>query len=152
MGNIRLNILKTCQAAAKCFTMFWISVDSHVPLMHQIIVDHLCLSTPGQNHGATTPPEHYNITFPPAGENDPNQLISPNKTTRKQILNPADPELQPYSTDKTCFDLDLKDLALHFWTPPSSSQIPRGLCKPYCSSLWITRMQEQWQPRCTEDG
>ena len=142
-GNISLNILKTCQGAAKCFIMFCISVDSHVPLMHQIRADHLCLSTPGQKHVATTPLERYNITFPTAGENDPNQLISPNKTTIKQILNPADPELQPCSKDKTCFDLDLKDLAPHFWTPPSSSPIPQSLCKPYCSSLWITRMQEQ---------
>lgn len=42
-------------------------------------------------------PPHLNITFPTAGENDPNQLISPNKTARKQILTAADPELQPYS-------------------------------------------------------
>lgn len=104
--------------------------------MHQITNDLLCLITPGQNQVATTSPEN-DITFPAAGENDPNQLISPNKTTREQILNPADPELQPDRKGKICFDLDLKDLALHFWTPAWD------LCKPFISSLWITRMQQQ---------
>lgn len=42
---------------------------------------------------ATTSLEN-DITFPAAGENDANQPISPNKTTREQALNPADPELQ----------------------------------------------------------
>lgn len=103
--------------------------------MHQITSDLPCLITPGQNQVATTSLEN-DITFPAAGENDANQPISSNKT-REQTLNPADPELQPYRKGKTCFDPHLKDLALHFWTPP------RDLCKPYISSLWITRVQEQ---------
>lgn len=103
--------------------------------MHQITSDLPCLITPGQNQVATTSLEN-DITFPAAGKNDANQPISSNKT-REQTLNPADPELQPYRKGKTCFDPHLKDLALHFWTPP------RDLCKPYISSLWITRVQEQ---------
>lgn len=70
----------------------------HVYLSHQFIVDHPCLSTPGQNKVTSTPLEHY-ITFPTAGEKDPNEPISPNKARRKQILNSAGLKLQPYSKD-----------------------------------------------------
>ncbi|KAJ7418955.1 hypothetical protein WISP_56895 [Willisornis vidua] len=94
------------------------------------------------NQVATTPLEH-DIAFLTDGANGPNQLIPSNMTTRKQIPYPVDPELQPYSEAKTYFDLDWKDLAVYLRPALPSSPIPQGHCKPYSSSLGITRMKEQ---------
>lgn len=82
-------------------------------------------STPGHQVASTSFGHHR--TFPTAGENDPHRLISPNQTLEQQVLDPTDPELQLYCTDKVWFDLDLKDLALHFLTPSPRSPVPRAL-------------------------